>query len=103
MNCVTNDCIFNTITEIDDENIKFFDDNDIAEDNNDNDKIPVIFSISQLFSKYHHSHVSFLTLLKIILKLDVNDESVLNDENIYSYFHQVFLPKYNIKNTISIV
>ena len=58
-----NKSIFNSITQIDDEEIKFYDDDD--------DKIPSTISIMQLLDNYvcenFHFHLSISSLVKIIL------------------------------------
>ena len=101
-----NSSIFNSITEVDDEEITIFN-----EDNNDEDidEIPIIFPMSKLLEKYigfnHQYHVSFLTLLKIVLSYDENIDSkslFINNENINSYFHKIFLPRHSPK-TVSII
>ena len=110
--CINNDnnkSIFNSITEIDDEKINLFNDNDFEEEEN---TVPSTISTSQLIEKYvkfnNHSHLSILTLLKFVLKLDDNNvmdnnTTHYNDDDVLFYFYKIFLPKYSSINTISIV
>lgn len=92
-----NDNIFNSITEIDDEIIYLNNGDDDYDDEN-----PSICSVSQLLENYikFNNHLSFSTLLKIILSYD--DENLI-DNNVYLYFHKIFLPNHSRTNAISII
>ena len=96
--------IFDTITEIDDEIIYL---NNGDDDKNDDDKNPSTYSVSQLLENYikSNNHLSFLTLLKIILSNDnkLSDENLMDNNNIYLYFHKIFLPNHSRINAVSII
>ena len=114
--------IFNSITEIDDEEINLGnnnnddddDDDDYDDDddnNNDKNKTPsTTISVNHLLHKYvkihNKSHVSVSTLLKIILKLNNDkkkDDDDDDDKDSYLHIYQLFLPKYSVSRTVSII
>lgn len=108
--CINNNdkSIFNSITEVDDEEINLFNN----DSDNEEDKIPSTISTIQLIEKYvkfnSHSHLSILTLLNFVLKLDDNNvmdnnTTHYNDDDVLFYFYKIFIPKYSSINTISIV
>ena len=97
-----NNSIFKDISDIDDEQIYFYNN-----DNNDDDELPSIISILQILENYYsnnnNNNISILSLLKILFKYDENIK--IEDDNnntIEFYCHRFFLPKHNIKNSISI-
>ena len=103
MNNTINNCnIFDTITEIDDEIIYL---NNGDDDKNDDDKNPSTYSVSQLLENYikSNNHLSFLTLLKIILSNESDENLMDNNNNIYLYFHKIFLPNHSRINAVSII
>ena len=91
------DNIFNSITQVGDEIIY------LNHDDNDDDKNPSICSVGQLLENYIkvNNHLSFSTLLKVILSKDDDDNFI--DNNIYLHFHKIFLPNYSTTNAVSII
>ena len=103
-----NNNIFNSITEIDDEEINIQDDNDHDE------KIPMIVSVYQLIERYtklnDNYHLSISSLLKIIQNNDNNHDDggqiktfINNNDISLLYFHKIFLPNHSHTHTVSII
>lgn len=104
--------IFTSITEIADEEIIVYENN--VNFDNDNEQVPSIVSINQLLSNYIYSsnfnnHLSILSLLKYISLCSSNDYGNNNSDddtlmnNIQIFLNEVFLPKYSIKKTVSLL
>ena len=117
INCNNN--IFNSLTEINDEEIKVFNNND--NDNVNYDKIPLIISVKQILEKYinfnDNYYLSVSTLLNIISNFDKkgnkdkdnddddddDDADDDDDSNIIYMLHNIYLPTYSRTSTVSII
>ena len=93
--------IFKSITEIDDKQIYFCNNNAVDNDDDDddnNDKLPDIISILQMLEKFYDNNNNFNISILSILEAIFN----YNDNNIEMYCNRIFFPKHNIKNSVSI-
>ena len=100
--CNNKASIFNSITELGDEEINLYND----DDDNDDDKLSLTISIGEILENYirhNNHHISILTMLKIIDDNNNNNNNNYIIKNISYIFHKIYIPKYSLSNNIPLL
>ena len=100
--CDSNKSIFNSITEVGDDEIILYNYNDIDKDKEN--KIPTTISIGEIIEKYirQNTHISILSLLKIIDRnILESDNHLVNNINFYLY--KIYVPSYSTTKNIPLL